>query len=125
MGLGNESSAVQLGEAGVRAVQVREHQKFNEVTSCFFLLRNDGSVDDVSARKCVARVFPSWGAAHSGKFSGPRVCTPFSLPVVLVWDSGDFQSVWWLACISVVTGALVMEPVPHLTCQSHLLHAER
>ena len=73
---GNESSAAQLGEAGVRAVQVREHHKFNEVTSCFFLLRNDGSVDDVSARKCVARVFPSWGAAHSGKFSGPKVCTP-------------------------------------------------
>lgn len=63
--------SAQLG-AGVRAFQVREHQKYDEWTTCLFLLRVDGSVDDVSARKCVARLFPAWGAARGSNFSKAR-----------------------------------------------------
>lgn len=56
----------------MRAVQVREHQKYEEWTTCLFLLRADGSVDDVSARKCVARLFPAWGATRGSNFSKAR-----------------------------------------------------
>lgn len=66
---GGARARAQLG-AGVRAVQVRDHQKFEEWTSCFFLLRADGSVDDVSARKCIMRIFPAWAAARPTKFPG-------------------------------------------------------
>ena len=51
----------QLG-AGVRAIRVREHPEMD--STCFFLLRTDGSMDDVSVAKCVARLFPAYGAAR-------------------------------------------------------------
>ena len=63
--------AAQLG-AGVRAVQVRENPNYREWSTCLFLLRADGSEDDMSARKCIARLFPAWGAALSNKFSKAR-----------------------------------------------------
>ena len=53
-------------------MQVREHQKFEEWSTCLFLLRADGSMDDMSARKCIARLFPAWGAARSNTFSKVR-----------------------------------------------------
>ncbi|KAK9826827.1 hypothetical protein WJX81_004820 [Elliptochloris bilobata] len=73
--MGHETPEQKLG-AGVRAVQVRDHQKYDEWTTCLFLLRVDGSEDDVSARKCVARIFPAWGAARASSFSGKGGSTP-------------------------------------------------
>lgn len=44
-------------EGGVKAVQIREVEVANSVTSCFFLLHDDGSDEDVSYRKCLAGLF--------------------------------------------------------------------
>ena len=41
-------SLPQIGD-GLKAIQIREHKEL--ATTCFFLIRNDGSVDDVSYRK--------------------------------------------------------------------------
>ncbi|RDX72624.1 Protein EMBRYO DEFECTIVE 514, partial [Mucuna pruriens] len=41
---------------GVRAFQVRKHATFN--SKCFFLIREDDSVDDFSFRKCVDHILP-------------------------------------------------------------------
>lgn len=41
---------------GIRAFQVRYHPKFK--SRCFFLTREDGSVDDFSFRKCVDHILP-------------------------------------------------------------------
>lgn len=41
---------------GVRAFQVRKHPTFN--SRCFFLIREDDSVDDFSFRKCVDHILP-------------------------------------------------------------------
>ncbi|KAG9154742.1 hypothetical protein Leryth_014237 [Lithospermum erythrorhizon] len=42
--------------AGVRAFQVRYHPQYK--SRCFFLLREDDSVDDFSFRKCVNHILP-------------------------------------------------------------------
>jgi hypothetical protein len=52
---------VQLG-TGVRAIRVREHPDMDSV--CFFLLRGDGSLDDVSVYKCIHRLFPGFAASR-------------------------------------------------------------
>lgn len=49
--------------AGVRAIRVREHPEMDSV--CFFLMRADGSVDDVSVHKCINILFPIYGAARA------------------------------------------------------------
>ncbi|OIW15418.1 hypothetical protein TanjilG_32657 [Lupinus angustifolius] len=41
---------------GVRAFQVRNHPIYK--SKCFFLIREDGSVDDFSFRKCVDHILP-------------------------------------------------------------------
>ncbi len=40
--------SLQIGD-GLKAIQIREHREL--ATTCFFLIRSDGSVDDVSYRK--------------------------------------------------------------------------
>lgn len=67
--------------SGIRAFQVRYHPKFR--SRCFFLLREDDSVDDFSFRKCVDHILPlpenmqvkhdvnkALGGAHGGKAGG-------------------------------------------------------
>ncbi|CAK9138111.1 unnamed protein product [Ilex paraguariensis] len=44
-----------IGE-GIHAFQVRYHPQFK--SRCFFLIRNDKSVDDFSFRKCVEHILP-------------------------------------------------------------------
>lgn len=41
---------------GVRAFQIRFHPQFK--SRCFFVIREDGSVDDFSFRKCVDHILP-------------------------------------------------------------------
>lgn len=41
---------------GVQAFQVRNHPTFK--SRCFFLIRDDDSVDDFSFRKCVDHILP-------------------------------------------------------------------
>ncbi|XP_027338985.1 protein EMBRYO DEFECTIVE 514-like [Abrus precatorius] len=40
----------------IRAFQIRKHPTFKSM--CFFLIREDGSVDDFSFRKCVDHILP-------------------------------------------------------------------
>lgn len=42
--------------SGVKAFQIRFHPTFK--SKCFFLVKNDGSVDDFSFRKCVDHILP-------------------------------------------------------------------
>ena len=42
--------------AGIRAFQVRKHPTYK--SRCFFLIREDDSVDDFSFRKCVDHILP-------------------------------------------------------------------
>ncbi|KAK7281761.1 hypothetical protein RIF29_10017 [Crotalaria pallida] len=48
---------------GVRAFQVRNHPAFK--SKCFFLIREDNSVDDFSFRKCVDHILPLPEEMHS------------------------------------------------------------
>ncbi|XP_060169826.1 protein EMBRYO DEFECTIVE 514-like [Lycium barbarum] len=41
---------------GIRAFQIRFHPQFK--SRCFFVIREDGSVDDFSFRKCVDHILP-------------------------------------------------------------------
>lgn len=41
---------------GIRAFQIRNHPTFK--SKCFFLIRDDDSVDDFSFRKCVDHILP-------------------------------------------------------------------
>ena len=65
----------QLG-AGLKAIQIKEHREME--TTCFFVVRTDGSVDDVSYRKC-ALPFINVQAGGSCLLRGldtSRCCTP-------------------------------------------------
>ncbi|KAK4744488.1 hypothetical protein SAY87_010800 [Trapa incisa] len=42
--------------SGVKAFQIRSHPHYR--SNCFFLLREDGSVEDFSFRKCVDHILP-------------------------------------------------------------------
>ncbi|KAE9587456.1 hypothetical protein Lal_00031807 [Lupinus albus] len=53
---------------GVRAFQVRNHPVYK--SKCFFLIREDGSVDDFSFRKCVDHILPLPENMHVKPFSG-------------------------------------------------------
>ncbi|KAL3137612.1 hypothetical protein ABBQ38_004889 [Trebouxia sp. C0009 RCD-2024] len=72
---------------GVRAIQVREHERME--STCFYLLRTDGTDENFSVRKCICKLFPKWGqknqrqpsdfisrggrsSGHGGRSSGPR-----------------------------------------------------
>lgn len=50
---------MQIGP-GVRAVQVQPH-KDHEDSSCFYLKRIDGTVEDFSVSKCINNLFPAFG----------------------------------------------------------------
>ncbi|KAK7292206.1 hypothetical protein RIF29_07982 [Crotalaria pallida] len=71
---------------GIRAFQVRKHPTWK--SRCFFLIREDGSTDDFSFRKCVDHILPlpeemqlkpdvnralgGGGKHHAGKGGGGR-----------------------------------------------------
>ncbi|XP_009587068.1 protein EMBRYO DEFECTIVE 514-like [Nicotiana tomentosiformis] len=66
---------------GIRAFQIRFHPQFK--SRCFFVIREDGSVDDFSFRKCVDHILPlpenmqvkheaNKALAHSGKRGGRK-----------------------------------------------------
>ncbi|OIT32550.1 PREDICTED: protein DCL, chloroplastic-like [Nicotiana attenuata] len=66
---------------GIRAFQIRFHPQFK--SRCFFVIREDGSVDDFSFRKCVDHILPlpenmqvkheaNKALAHSGKGGGRK-----------------------------------------------------
>ncbi len=58
---------VQLG-AGLKAIQIKEHREME--TTCFFVVRTDGSVDDVSYRKCApCRPWPAMPREDSPVFA--------------------------------------------------------
>ncbi|KAK7304628.1 hypothetical protein VNO77_42512 [Canavalia gladiata] len=52
---GHTESDRKIG-GGIRAFQVRKHPSFK--SRCFFLIREDDSVDDFSFRKCVDHILP-------------------------------------------------------------------
>lgn len=54
-------------KSGVRAFQIRKHPEYK--SRCFFILREDGTVDDFSFRKCVDHILPlpqNMKARHGG-----------------------------------------------------------
>ncbi|KAK9815372.1 hypothetical protein WJX72_002394 [[Myrmecia] bisecta] len=51
--------------SGVRAIQVNQHR--TEESVCFFVQRTDGTEEDFSVRKCLATLFPAWGAGLKQK----------------------------------------------------------
>ncbi len=53
---------MQIGP-GIRALQVREHAEMT--STCFYLLREDGTDDNFSIRKCVCKLFPKWGEKNA------------------------------------------------------------
>ena len=53
---------MQIGP-GIRALQVREHAEMT--STCFYLLREDGTDDNFSVRKCVCKLFPKWGEKNA------------------------------------------------------------
>lgn len=68
---------------GVRSFQIRKHPTFK--SRCFFLIREDDSVDDFSFRKCVDHILPlpeemhlksegnkAFGGGGGGKHYGGR-----------------------------------------------------
>ena len=52
---GHQEPEKKIGD-GVKAFQVRYHPEYK--SRCFFLIRNDGSCDDFSLRKCVDHILP-------------------------------------------------------------------
>ncbi|XP_020586335.1 uncharacterized protein LOC110028709 [Phalaenopsis equestris] len=80
------ADAVKKIGGGIQAFQVRYHPSWK--SKCFFLLRNDGSVDDFSFRKCVDHILPlpdnmkvssaspngkkAWGQHNGGGGGGGR-----------------------------------------------------
>ena len=58
----------QIGDR-LRAIQVRMHKV--GVSVCFHLMRSDGTLDDVSANKCLATLFPKWGKTRAAKVRVP------------------------------------------------------
>ncbi|KAK1359820.1 protein EMBRYO DEFECTIVE 514 [Heracleum sosnowskyi] len=52
---GHQEPEKKIGD-GVNAFQVRYHPEFK--SRCFFIIRNDDSVDDFSFRKCVDHILP-------------------------------------------------------------------
>ncbi|GAB4817405.1 hypothetical protein N2152v2_004451 [Parachlorella kessleri] len=55
--LGHPDAERKLG-GGVRAVQVRETNHGGNRTTCFFLIHDNNKAEDVSYRKCIAKLFP-------------------------------------------------------------------
>jgi hypothetical protein len=51
-------------------VQIRDTMNGGDMSSCFHLLRSDGSVEDVSYRKCIMKLFPEMEAALSKEGRG-------------------------------------------------------
>lgn len=52
---GRQEPERKIGD-GISAFQVRFHPEYK--SRCFFLIRNEDSVDDFSFRKCVDRILP-------------------------------------------------------------------
>ncbi len=52
------SWAVQI-ESGIKAIQVQVAAGFDFDTKCFVLFRTNGTSDDFSVRKCLAKLFPA------------------------------------------------------------------
>lgn len=59
---GLSTASVQLAP-GIKAIQVRDVDVHDFSTSCFHLVRPDGSAEDFSTRKCLATLFPLFGAS--------------------------------------------------------------
>lgn len=55
------SCQIQLAP-GVKAIQVKAVEAPDATTTCFHLIRPDGSAEDFSTRKCIAALFPHFGA---------------------------------------------------------------
>ena len=53
------------GGGGVAAVTVRPHAV--EGSPCFHLVRPGGAVEDFSTKKCIAALFPAFGAAAAAR----------------------------------------------------------
>lgn len=64
--LGHPDAARKIG-AGVEAVQLRTIERDGVSSSCFFLIREDGTSEDVSYRKCLVTLFPELGKAIAAK----------------------------------------------------------
>ncbi|CAI0431483.1 unnamed protein product [Linum tenue] len=72
---GHQESEEKIG-SGVRSFQIRDHPMWK--SQCFFLVREDGSVEDFSFRKCVDNILPlpeelkGHGGGNGGKGHGGR-----------------------------------------------------
>lgn len=64
--LGHPDAARKMG-AGVEAVQLRNIEHDGVTSSCFFLIRADGTSEDVSYRKCLVTLFPKLGKTIAAK----------------------------------------------------------
>ena len=64
--------------SGVRAIQIKRHPEMD--STCYFVLRSDGTQEDFSYRKCIARLVRlrcSWTAVHIGMVLSRMVPGPW------------------------------------------------